>query len=61
MRIISRARAQAAALETLLGAVQRGELAAPPTVEVPLEQAPAALAALAAGAHRGRKLLLRCG
>ena len=45
----------------LLGAVQRGELAAPPTVEVPLQQAPAALAALAAGAHCGRKLLLRCG
>jgi hypothetical protein len=43
-----------------VGAAQSGALAPPPTVEARLRDAPAALAAAAAGEHRGRKLLLRC-
>lgn len=51
---------KASALETLLSAARDGALKAPPTWEAPLADAPAALAAAAAGEHRGRKLLLRC-
>ena len=52
--------AQAEALEALVAAARGGALAPPPVWEAPLAEAPAALAALAAGEHRSRKLLLRC-